>query len=169
MPSARGTLALMTFRISALPADTFRSWFDLDEPTLHARGGRAYTADACPGFPCRVSLEDAVPGERVLLVPYVHLDGDTPYRASGPVFVRQGALTATPADSEVPSLLRLRSLSVRAYDHDRLMTGADLIDGCDLEQAIGRLFDDDRVAFLHVHFARPGCYACRVDRVEVRR
>jgi hypothetical protein len=159
----------MTFRISALPAETFRPWFDLDEQSLRTRGGRAYTVDASPGYPCRVSLEDAVPGERVLLVPYVHLDGDTPYRASGPVFVREGARTAAPADNEVPSLLRLRALSVRAYDQDRLMTGAEIIDGRDLEQTIERLFQDERVAFLHVHFAKPGCYACRVDRGEVRR
>jgi len=39
-----------------------------------------------------------------------------------------------------------------------------VVDGRELEQAIDRLFGDERVEFLHVHYAKPGCYACRIDR-----
>jgi hypothetical protein len=154
----------MTFQIASLPDEMFRQWFELDEETVRQRGARRYTANERPGFPCRVSLEDAWPGDTVMLVPYAHLDADSPYRASGPVFVRAGARRAAPAPGEVPELLRLRLLSVRGYDRRSLMRAAEVVDGRDLERAIGRLFGDDRVAFLHVHFAGPGCYACRIDR-----
>jgi hypothetical protein len=111
-----------------------------------------------------VSLVDAAPGEPVLLVPFTHHDAESPYRASGPIFVREDACQASPGVDEVPELLRLRLLSVRAYDANALMVGADVVDGRELEAVIGRLFGDAQVTHLHVHFARPGCFACRIDR-----
>ena len=44
------------------------------------------------------------------------------------------------------------------------MTSADVVEGSELEAGIGKLFSDERASYLHVHFARPGCYAARVDR-----
>jgi hypothetical protein len=44
------------------------------------------------------------------------------------------------------------------------MAGADVVDGQGLETAIERFFSGPGVAYLHVHFARPGCFACRVNR-----
>lgn len=154
----------MSFRIVSLPREPFAEFFALDDEQLKARGAKRYVADRRPGFPCRVSLEDATHGERVVLVPFTHQGAGSPYRASGPIFVREGAERATPGVDEVPELLRLRLLSVRAYDVDGLMVDADVVDGHDLEPAIARLFDERRVDYLHVHFARPGCFACRVDR-----
>ena len=61
-------------------------------------------------------------------------------------------------------MLRLRLLSVRAYDADGLMVDADVVDGRELESVINRLFNEARVDYLHIHFARPGCFACRVHR-----
>jgi hypothetical protein len=107
---------------------------------------------------------DAEPGERVILVPFPHQDTDSPYRASGPVFVREAAHQGTFDVDAVPELLRLRMLSLRAYDGDGLMVDADVIDGQDVESLFRRLFADPGIAYLHIHFARPGCFACRVDR-----
>jgi hypothetical protein len=45
-----------------------------------------------------------------------------------------------------------------------MMIGHALVDGKELEPAIERLFADARAAYLHIHFASPGCYATRVDR-----
>jgi hypothetical protein len=48
-----------------------------------------------------------------------------------------------------------------------------LIDGKDLEAVIARLFGDARAAYLHIHFASPGCHAargrCRVLERDPRR
>jgi hypothetical protein len=154
----------MSFQIRSLPLETFTPLFTLDDEQLRARGAKRYIADRRPGFPCRVSLMDAEPGERVILVPFPHQDADSPYRASGPIFVREAARQAAFGADAVPELLRLRTLSVRAYDADALMVDADVVDGREVESLIERLFADARVASLHVHFARPGCFACRVER-----
>ena len=89
---------------------------------------------------------------------------DTPYRASGPIYVREGATQANPAVNEVPGQLRRRQLSVRAYSARGMMRDAAVVEGTDLETAITRLFEDPKVAYLHLHNAKPGCYAARVDR-----
>ena len=57
------------FQFSALKRDDFEEFFRLDDSELAARGAKRYVANKTPGFPCRVSLEDAEPGERVLLIP----------------------------------------------------------------------------------------------------
>ncbi len=155
----------MNFQISALPQDAFAPLFELDDEQLHERGAKRYVADRTPGFACRVSLQDALPGESLVLVPFAHQATDSPYRASGPIFIREAARQASPSVNEVPALLRVRLLSVRAYDADALMAEADVVDGRELESAVGRLFGNPRVEYLHVHSARAGCYLCRIDRV----
>ena len=79
--------------------------------------------DSKPGFPCRITLEDAEPGERVLLINYEHQPAHSPYRAIGPIFVRESAVPAYDADT-VPPSLRSRVLSLRAYDTDGMIVEA---------------------------------------------
>jgi hypothetical protein len=154
----------MNFQITALPWEEFAPLFALDDAQLRAHGAKRYVADRHPGFPCRVSLEDAAPGEALVLVPFTHQSADSPYHASGPIFVRENARQAAPDVNEVPGQLRGRLLSVRGYDAEALMVEADVVEGRELESVVERLFSDTRVQYLHVHFARPGCYACRIDR-----
>ena len=120
--------------------------------------------DAKPGYPCRVSLADAEVGETVILLTHTHHEVESPYRASGPIFVRQGAAAAGLAPGEVPAMLLHRQLSLRAYDAGAMMVRSEVLDGSELEAAIGRCFADPQIAYLHVHNARPGCYNCRVER-----
>ncbi len=152
------------FQISALPAEQFWPMFDMSKEQLVQRGAKRCIADAKPGYPCRVSLEDAEIGEALILLPFVHHAVDSPYRASGPVFVRVGARQAQIGVSEVPDSVRRRLLSVRAYDADGFLVDAEVTEGKNLEAIIERLFADSQIASLHLHNARPGCYNCRVDR-----
>ena len=57
-----------------------------------------------------------------------------------------------------------RVLSVRAYDGDAMMTEAAVLKGEQFRDRATALLEDPDVAFLHVHFAGPGCFAFRVDR-----
>lgn len=155
----------VAFRISALPWEPFAGLFALSDDELAARGARRVVADSKPGYPCRVSLADAEVGERLLLLPYTHQPADTPYRSSGPIFVRESARQAAPAAGEVPELLRHRLLSVRAYDAAGMMVAAEVTEGRELEAAVSHLFADGTAAYLHVHNAKPGCYNCRIDRL----
>ena len=155
----------MNFRICGLPLEPFRELFALDDASLRARGARRVIADDHYGFPCRVTLKDAAPGESLILLNFAHLDEQTtPYRASGPIYVRETASQRFEAINEVPAQQRQRQLSVRAYSASHLMRAADVIDGRQLEALIEKFFRDPQISYLHVHNALPGCYACRVDR-----
>ena len=154
----------MSFRITGLPAEDFSHLFALSEEELAARGAVRRSADArTPGYPCRISLTDSRPGDELLLVNYEHHPVSSPYRMRFAVYVRKGEETYD-AIGEVPEQLRIRTLAVRAFDADAMMVGWELIDGHQLEAAVERLFSDPRAAYLHVHYAAPGCYAARIDR-----
>ena len=155
----------MGFRISGLPIERFGHLLALDDDDALARAGAVrLTVDAEHAFPCRVTLQDAVPGEQVLLLNFEHQPADSPYRASGPIFVRRAAMRTHLAVDEVPDQQRRRLLSVRAYDARDWIVAAEVTPGTELESLIERLFADPRVTYLHLHNARPGCYAARVDR-----
>jgi hypothetical protein len=153
----------MAFRITGLPADLFTNLFALPDRELAARHAVRRIADAKPGYPCRVSLTDAEPGQEVILVHFEHHAVASPFRASHAIYVRDGEKMYDAID-EVPEQLRLRLLSVRAFDEAGMMLGAEVIDGPQLERTVEQLFEDARAAYLHIHFARPGCYAARVVR-----
>lgn len=153
-----------TFRLVALPMEPFAPLWGKGDAELEAMGMRRMIVDEKPGFPCRVSLADAEVGETVLLLPFVHHDVSSPYRSSGPIFVRRGVTTATPAVGEIPVMFRHRLLSIRAYDGGTMLVGAEVVSGGELADAIGGLFADERVTYLHIHNARPGCFNCRVVR-----
>jgi hypothetical protein len=154
------------FQFVALTPEPFAPLFSLSDAELRARSIRRTVVDETPGFPCRVSLADAEVGETVVLLPYTHHDVDTPYRASGPIYVREGVTAARPAPGEVPAMFRHRLLSVRAYDSSAMLVAAEVVPGADLEAALHRLFIPESVAYLHIHNALPGCYNCRVDRAQ---
>ena len=154
----------MHFRIGGLPAEQFAPLFSLSDEELAANGAvRRIADDRNPGYPCRVSLTDSKPGDELLLVNYEHHAVASPYRMRFAIYVRKGEETYDAID-EVPEQLRIRTLAVRAFDTDAMMVGWELIDGHQLEAAVERLFADPRAAYLHVHYAAPGCYAARIDR-----
>jgi hypothetical protein len=154
----------MNFRITGLPADTFAPMFSLSDAELAERGAvRQIADDRRPGYPCRVSLTDSQPGNELILVNYEHHPVDSPYRMRFAIYVRKGEERFEAID-EVPEQLRIRTLALRAFDEDAMMVGWELVEGRNLEAAIARRFADPRAAYLHVHFAAPGCYAARVDR-----
>lgn len=156
----------MTFRITALPLAPFQTLFALDDAALSDVGARRMIADGPHSAPCRVSLADAEPGESLILLNHRHLDHpSTPYRADGPVFVRESAVEARPAPGEVPDMLGRRLLSVRAYDADWMMTDADVLEGRDLGDRLKQWFADDRVARVHIHTARRGCFMAEAEPV----
>jgi hypothetical protein len=154
----------MAYAIAGLDPAPFRHLFGRSEEELAAAGVIRMTADAKPGFPCRVTLEDAEPGEDLLLLNYEHLSVDTPYRSRHAIFVRDGAADAARFVDEVPEQLSRRLLSVRAFDGTGMMTDADVIEGIALDPLIRRMFADPAVDYLHVHNAKRGCFAAEVRR-----
>jgi hypothetical protein len=154
----------MSYILRGLEPAMFEKLFDLDDAELAGRGIRRMRSDKPVGFPCRISLEDTPVGEEVLLLTFTHQDGDTPYRASGPIFVRRGRREAARVADALPTYLTLRPLSIRAYDARNEMVDAEVVDGSEAAPLIERFLAREDVSYLHVHYARRGCYACRIDR-----
>ncbi|MCJ8156818.1 DUF1203 domain-containing protein [Sphingomonas sp. LaA6.9] len=152
------------YAISGLDPEPFVSLYGLDDAALAERGVIRMRSDAEIGFPCRITLEDVPPGGDVLLLNHEHLPVDTPYRSRHAIFVREGAHEAARYENAVPRQLAVRLLSVRAFDARDMMVDADVVDGADLEPLIARMFGDPAVSYIHVHNAKRGCFAARVDR-----
>lgn len=153
----------MSFRIRGLEPEQFRHVFSLDEAALAKSGMRSMVIDAPNSAPCRVSLRDVDPGERVVLLRYAHQTANTPYRSAGPIFVSEGAKKAFDRVGELPPMFANRPLSVRAYDKDGMMIDADMTQS-DPRKLFEQFFSGAATDYIHVHLARRGCFACRVDR-----
>jgi len=155
----------MDYKITSLELNRFNHLFGLDEQALAEKGVQRMTVTDKPGYPCRVTLQDAEIGESVLLLNYEHLPVDSPYRSAHALFVRENATQSVSFENEIPAYLRNRQLSVRSFDTSGNMVGADTCDGSELEAVIERLFADRSADYLHVHNAARGCYLARVDRL----
>src|SRR5262245_1069057 len=152
------------FQVAPLANRQFSHLFGRTDDDLAALGVTAMTADSKPGFPCRVSLRDAEPGERVLLFNYEHQPAETVYRSAHAIFVIDGAEEACLPANKVPDVMQARMLSVRAFSADDMMTDADLVDGRNAAGLFERLLADPKVAYLHAHYAKRGCFAARINR-----
>jgi hypothetical protein len=155
---------IVDYRIQGLSPEPFLPLYGLSDEELAKRSAKRYVANAKSGFPDRIEMRDAEPGERLILVNYVHQPADTPYRASHAVFVLEGAEKTYDAVNEVPEVLRRRLISIRAFDLNHWMVEGDVCDGRELDAAINKLLAKSQVAYLHAHYAKPGCYAARIER-----
>jgi len=154
----------MKFTVTGLSPEPFKHLYGLPDAALANHRARRVIAGES-GFPERIELRDATPGEALLLVNYEHQAADTPYRASHAVYVREGATLAWTGDS-LPEVMRKRLLSLRAFSADGMMVEADVVDGAEAEPLIERQLGNPQVAYIHAHYARPGCYAARIDRAD---
>jgi Protein of unknown function (DUF1203) len=136
------------FMIQPLPAGEV----DTGAPTAVRRVAEGYE-------PCRRCLRRAKAGERLLLLPYDPFTVPSPYAGEGPVFVHETCGEPGVGLDQV----RGSVVSLRAYDEDAMLVEAEVVPGERLTERAGALLDGD-AAFLHVHFAGPGCFAFRVDR-----
>lgn len=154
----------MSFRVTGLDPAPFRPLFGLSDEALAAVRARRTVAGAQSGYPDRIELRDAEPGETLLLLHYEHQPADTPYRASHAIFVREGAERRYDEVDTIAPSLRTRVISLRAFDPSGDIVAADLAEGDQLETLIARFFAEPKVAYLHAHYAKNGCYAARIDR-----
>jgi late competence protein required for DNA uptake (superfamily II DNA/RNA helicase) len=153
------------FQIKALPYHQFAHLFSASETQLKNVGAVKMTVDEFPGFPCRVSLQDATIGEEVILLPFQHHKTNSPYKATGPIFVRKNINEATLAINEIPTMLLHRLLSLRCYNKEGIMINATVIEGKIVSETLQTLFTNKEIAYVHIHNAKPGCYNCVVERV----
>ena len=155
------------FQLAGLSAAPFESLFQLSDAQLLSLGAVRCVATEPHAFPCRVSLQDAAVGAEVLLLSYPHQSAASPYRASGPIFVRRGARRRELAAGVVPPYVTRRLISLRAYDADHMMIDAAVCEGPAVAARLEHLFANPDVAYAHLHNARRGCFSCAAQRVAL--
>lgn len=155
---------MTSFQLVGLPHEPFEKLFLLPDDELAWRGIRRSVAAEADAFPCRVSLEEAALGDELLLLPFEHQPALSPYRASGPIFVRRGVRQRTLRPDTITPYVAKRLMSVRAYDEAHLIVDAAVCEGARVDEEMRRLFARADVSYIHLHNARRGCFSCRVER-----
>lgn len=154
----------MSFTITGLSPAGFAPLFAMSDDEIARRGVIRKTATAKPGFPCRVTLEDAEPGESVLLLNYESHRAQTPYHSAYAIYVRERAAKAAHFENELPPVFQGRPLALRHFNADGHLTGASLALYGDAAEKIAAAFANPEVAYIHVHNAAHGCFAAEVRR-----
>ncbi|MFK7774174.1 MAG: DUF1203 domain-containing protein [Saprospiraceae bacterium] len=154
------------FQIKAIEDVSLNHFFDLSEEELKDINAVKMIVNEKPGFPCRVSLEDANIGEEVILFPFAHHKVNSPYQSSGPIFIRKNARIAQLEINEIPIMLKHRLLSLRIYDGEGMMIDGLTVEGKTLGKEIENVFENESAKYIQIHNASPGCYNCQVDRVD---
>jgi Protein of unknown function (DUF1203) len=153
----------MTYRIEPLSPVPFAPLFAMSDADLANHNARRVTATG-PGFPCRVSLEDARPGETLILVNHVSHDVQTPYRSSHAIYVRETAQMASPYIDATPPVFEGRPIALRGFDAAGMLQTAAIAMPGQADTRIRDLFAAPEIAYIHAHNAAHGCFSCRIER-----
>lgn len=154
----------MTYRIRGLDPAMFAHLFAATPTALQNSLARREIAGATGYYPCRVSLQDAAPGEALLLTHYTNHDVASPYRNAFAIYVREAAEIAAEHVDAVPPILRGRPIALRGYDADGSLKRAALALADDVDAQARALLADPAVAYIDAHNAMHGCFAARIDR-----
>jgi hypothetical protein len=154
----------MAYRIEGLKREAYSGLLGLTDAELARRGARRVTADARPGFPCRVTLEDAEPGEAVILFNHVSHDVQTPFRTAYAIYVREDAGAPAAFVDQTPPVFDGRVLSLRGFDGDGMLRDALLALPGEADAGIRALFARPEIASIHAHNAAAGCFAAKIVR-----
>jgi hypothetical protein len=117
-------------------------------------------------LPCRHCLQDSGAGQSMLLAAYSPFKQKGPYKEVGPVFIHETECARYDAADRIPQQLRNRLLALRGYDFEQRLLGGDVVEGKGIEGYLHDLLAKPEVAFVHVRFARPGCFACLIEPVR---
>lgn len=154
----------MPFRIKGLNPEPFQHLYGKTDAELADLHITRHAVDAYPAYPDRVSLTPIEIGGTALLLNYEHLPVDSPYRSRHAIYVQEGAETPYEAENIVPPLLTAKPMALRGIDTEGCIQDADLVQGDAVQATIERMFADERIAYIHAHFAARGCFAARIDR-----
>ena len=155
----------MGYRIQGLDPAFFDLLRHQSDHALAAMSAERVIADEDFGYPCRVTLEDVRIGEPLILLSFEHQPAASPYRSRHAIFISEFAGKAAVIDNWLPLQLQKRLLSVRAFAANGKMLDADVVNGVEAEPLIDRLLAEPNTDYLHIHFAKRGCFAARVDRL----
>lgn len=154
----------MSFIIRGLDPQRFQRLIGSADAVLKDHGVLRRIATSKPGFPCRISLEDAEPGDSLLLLNHESHSAPTPYRSAYAIYINEKAREAARFEDEIPPVMRARPIALRHFNRDGCLVGASLALKNDCREAIIAAFSDEAVSYIHAHNAAHGCFAAEVRR-----
>lgn len=156
----------MTYRIRGLDPAQFAAHLAMNAGELAEALSQRVTAGEAGRYPCRVTLEDARPGEQLLLTHFTNHAVDTPYRNAFAIYVRAGASAAAEFVDDLPPVLRGRPIALRGYTSDGALHHAALALADDVDAGVRKLLEDSAIAYIDAHNAMHGCFAARIERYD---
>lgn len=154
----------MSYVITGLSPEPFRHLFGLSDEVLREQNIVRRTADAKPGYPCRITLEDAESGETLLLLNHQSHTAETPYASRYAIFVRESAAAARTFRDELPPVLVNRPIALRLFGADGMLVGAEMGVNGELVAKIEAALARPDVACIHAHNAMHGCFVAEIRR-----
>jgi hypothetical protein len=155
---------IMNFIISGIDPSPYAHLMGAPEGVLRHAGAVRRRADAQPGFPCRVLLEDAALGDTLLLLNHESHSAPTPYRNAYAIYINERARRPARYENEIPPVMRGRPIALRQFSAAGMLINASLALKGDSKEQILAAFEDSDVAYIHAHNAAHGCFAARIDR-----
>ena len=131
---------------------------------LHGNPVETVIADASPGYPCRLSLQDARVNEEMYLFSHSPFSSANAYRETGPVFIRRDAIPASLEVNELPETAMARRIVVRAYNGAGRMLAATPAETTEISATIQDFLDDEAVEVVHLRATVSGCFLCEARR-----
>ncbi len=111
-----------------------------------------------------MTLEDAEPGESLILFNHVSHDVPTPFRSAYAVYVRETAAEPACYVDAPPPVFAGRALGLRGFDAEGMLRGALLALPGEADSKIRALFDRPEIETIHAHNAAAGCFAAKIVR-----
>jgi hypothetical protein len=121
--------------------------------------------------PCRVSLKPFRVGEdRRLLLSHSPFEQDNAYNQPGPVFIASAEVEEYSDIYRFPPEIKADKesfhITLIGYDAGQMMVFTQLVGDDDVDELIGRVFDEHpEVAYLHARSAEACCYICSIERI----
>ena len=91
-----------------------------------------------------------------------------PYAETGPIFLCADACEAPAPSADLPGILTSESYLLRGYDAEELIVygSGRVIPTEGLAARARALFEDPRIAYLHLRSASNNCFQVRVEREQ---
>jgi hypothetical protein len=150
-------------RYMAIPTDLVRA-YQAGGADANGQAPERGVSDG-DGNPCRHCLGMIPKGAWMLILAHRPFPEPQPYAEVGPIFLCADPCAAG-GGAERPEVLNSPDYIVRGYGrNDRIVYGTGGVVATEsIPEWAEVLFDDDRVAYLHVRSARNNCYQVRIDR-----
>jgi len=159
------TTPVTALRFVGLDSDTLRALRD-GAPDANGQAPERQISDG-GGNPCRHCLEDMPEGTPFLVLAHRPFPAPQPYAEVGPIFVHAEDCPRYDEAAGSPEMFtRREAIMIRGYGaDDRIVYGSGkVIPTAEIESAAKEIFEDPKIAYIHLRSASNNCFQCRIER-----